>query len=392
MLLEVNFPPDSRVEKEMISLSQDGHDVFLACITHDKTIPRIEKTEHYTIYRKYIGKKTFKKLSALVLILPYYFLWWKKFAKSIFSETNFDAIHIHDLPLSKIGYYFKRKFGKRFICDQHEFYSDWIINTAHMNTIAGKIVSAFSNWSAYEKKHLSLADLVITVAEPLRENYVRKYNLPKEQIITIPNTPTNNIFNKENILTDIVSRYSNEFVIFYAGGIDILRGIDTAIIALQEIKKHIPNVKLVLGGKIIKPYSPLKTAEEYGVSDYIEFIGWIDEKELPSYISASKICFFTPPANREEVNKTIATKIYQYAIMQRPMIVSDAKMMKEYVETNNLGISIESENSDQFANAVLKIYSDNDSYTKDHQKNDWYWDETVKPMCVRYGTLKALNR
>ncbi len=387
MLLEVDYPPDSRVEKEMISLSEDGHEVMLACVTHNRNMPQKEETEHYTIYRKYIGKKAFDRWRVTPLVFPYYFSWWRSFAKEIYLKTKFDAVHVHDLPLSKVGFYFKKKYGLKLICDQHEFYSDWIKDTAHMNTLAGKTVLAFSNWVRYEKKYLSLADLVVTVTDPLRENYIKKHKLPSHKIITIPNTPTQRIFNRQNISPEIISQYKNEFVIFYAGVLDILRGINTAIEAIPAILKEIPNVRLLLGGRLAKQYDPVQVAQRSGISEHVSFIGWINESDLPSYIEASKICFFTPPASRDEINKTIATKIYQYAIMGKPIITSDAKMMKEFVETNQLGISIESGNSQAFAHAVIQIYNNQFITSQSKKPDEWYWEETVKPLKKIYYSL-----
>ncbi len=50
-----------------------------------------------------------------------------------------------------------------------------------MNTRLGKLVSRFSDWEKYEKKYLELADLVITVAEPLEENYLKKIQYSKRK-------------------------------------------------------------------------------------------------------------------------------------------------------------------------------------------------------------------
>ena len=42
MILETEFPPDVRVENEMLALSEAGHEVHLACFTHKN---RPEKRE-----------------------------------------------------------------------------------------------------------------------------------------------------------------------------------------------------------------------------------------------------------------------------------------------------------------------------------------------------------
>ena len=384
MVLTTAFPPDSRVEKEVRSLFEAGHEIHIVCYAKGDQLNH-EKTSYCSIHRLNFSNFFINKFSALALVFPVFFRKWRYAINKLHIEYRFDAFHIHDLPLSKVGYYFKKKYNSKLICDQHEFYSNWIDKTAHMNTVLGRIISRMSDWEKYERRYLNRADLVITVAKPLELNYIEKYNI--KNIITVPNTPTKRIFNQQNIKEQILEKYKNDFILFYAGGIDILRGIETAIIALKEIKKEIPNVKLLLGGKISKPFNPFKIAKQHGVLNRLEFIGWIDEEMLPSYITASEVCFFTPPANRDEINKTIATKIYQYAIMRKPIIVSDAKMMKEYVEKNNLGIAIEAGNSREFADAVITISKKIKSYSNGVEKNEYYWEFTVRPLTDAYSNL-----
>ncbi len=386
MLLDEEFPPDSRVEKEAISLMNDGHNVTIACYTR-KNAPTRETYNGIEVRRMPISKLTYK-LSAACLAIPIYFWHWKLFIRKIVKELKPDVIHVHDLPLSKVGYHFKKLFACKLVCDQHEFYSDWIVHTAHMNTLVGKLVKFFSDWKAYEKKYLHKADLVITVAEPLKENYIKNYNISESKIITVPNTPSEEIYNIDNINQEIIDTFKNNYVVFYAGGIDILRGIDTAIRALPIIKQDIPNIKLLLGGKIVKPYDPLKTAHEIGVDSIVEFIGWVKEEDLPSYIFASKVCFFTPPANRDEINNTIATKIYQYAIMGKPIITSSAKMMKNFVEQNNLGFSIDDGDFKGFAEAVLNCKELTFAKLDEGMKRKIIWENTITPMLEKYREFK----
>ncbi len=382
MVLTAPFPPDSRVEKEARSLSGNGHNIHIVCYSKGAE-PQLEELDYCTIHRLNFSNFFKNKWSALALISPVFFNNWRRSINRLYAKYEFDAIHIHDLPLSKVGYYFKKKYNCKLVCDQHEFYSNWITETAHMNSRLGKIISKFSDWEKYERKYLKLADLVITVAKPLELNYVKKYNI--ERIVTVPNTPTKRIFNKENVNVEIIEKYKDNFTLFYAGGIDILRGIETAIIALNEIKKRIPNVKLLLGGKVSNPFNPFKIAEQHHVLSHLEFVGWIDEELLPSYILASQICFFTPPANRDEINKTIATKIYQYAIMQKPIIVSNAEMMKKFVESNNLGIAIEAGNSHAFAKAVFSVFDNKFIVPSNFVFSNLFWEDTVNPLIRGYA-------
>ena len=101
-----------------------------------------------------------------------------------------------------------------------------------------------------------------------------------------------------------------------------------------------------------------ETIKKFEIEDHVDFVGWIQRGELPSYIAASHVCLFVPKADNSEINNTIVTKIYQYTAMGKPIVVSEARMMKEFVENNKIGFSVDFGNVDQFCNIISKIYSE----------------------------------
>lgn len=383
MILDNEFPPDSRVEKEINSLLKIADEVHIAAYTRTNK-PLLEKKDGLIIHRKHISKIGYKT-KAFPLVLPLYFQFWNSFVNEICQEHEFKCVISHDLPMARIANRLKREKNLFSICDQHEYYSDWIVDTQHMNTLPGKVVKALSNWKKFERKELSECDLVVTVAEPLRKNYIKEHNIPEYKILTIPNTPSHSVFNTTNIKNDIVQKFADKDVILYAGGMDILRGIDVAIRALPYLIKDFPNIELVLVGKFVNTYNPFELAKDLGVSSYINHIGWVNEDDLPSYMAASKVCFFTPPSHRDEINMTIATKIYQYAIMQKPMIIGRAKLMKDYVESNHLGYAIDENNPQEFAEKSKLII--NGDFKLPQNPQFVYWEDTFKPLLERIEKL-----
>ena len=389
MLLENVFPPDDRVEKEALSLINSGFEVHVACYSRNNDFIEEEIYKGIYIHRQKISRLMYK-FSAAILVLPFYYWYWKRIVRNLQKRFSYRTIHVHDLPLSKVGYFLKRKYKVKLICDQHEFYSNWIIYTAHYNTSLGKIVKFLSNWISYEKRYLRKADLVITVEEPLREIYLRNYHLNPDKVISLPNTPLKKIFNAKRIDQNIVERFKNNYVLTYVGAIDILRGLDLAIEALVEIRKKIPNVRMLLVGGTVKPYDPISKAKQHNVEDLIDFVGWKNIEELPSYIFASDICFLTPPVHREEVNNTIATKIYQYVAMGKPIIVSSARLMKNFVESNQVGFALKNNDSKDFFEKVIEIYSNPDMARQMGEKGkalseSYFWETTSQKMIDTYN-------
>ncbi|KAA3609936.1 MAG: glycosyltransferase [Calditrichaeota bacterium] len=396
MILERDFPPDDRPEKEALSLIAEGYEVHMLCFTWQDR-PTKENYKGIKITRFPINRTLYKKLSPTYLAFPIYKYVWKQHIENFVKDNNLDIIHIHDLPMTDIVHQMALKYGCKVVCDQHEYWSDWIVKTAHYNSIPGKIIKALGNWKKYEKQNLKKADLVITVTDPLKENYITEVGIDPQKLITVPNTPTRTIFRKENVDPAIVEKYKNDFVIFYAGAMDILRGLDVVIDALSKLEKHIPNIKFLVAGRFSNRFNAIDIAKEKGVEHLLEYIGWLDVEQLPSYIAAAKVCVFTPHATRDEINKTIATKIYQYLAMHKPIITSQAKMMHDFVVDNQIGFAIDSEDKNAFADCLIGLaenYGQNSKSIEQKSKQlietqNIFWDQTVKDMIEAYARLVA---
>jgi glycosyltransferase involved in cell wall biosynthesis len=390
MILDSEFPPDERVEKEAVSLINAGNRVSILCLNYGSQ-PSVELYKGVNIYRIKINRTFRNKLMGTFLITPFYRNIWKRAILRLLVKFPADIIHIHDLPLSDVGISLQKSHGLKIVCDQHEYYSNWIVNTAHYNTFAGRIVKFLSNWKKYEKINLNKADLVITVEEPLRKIYLSEVGIKPERIIVIPNTPSISVFNHQKIDNEIVDRYRDNFMIFYAGHLDILRGIDTIIESLTLLRNSVPGLKFVFAGQFTsKYYNPLKYIEKLGVTNMTEYLGWKPMSVLPSYIAASSVCIHVPPATSMEVNSTVSTKIYQYIVMRKPVIVGAAALMRQFVEDNRIGLSIKESDPKDLADKI-KLMFNNPDLLKQFSDNagkiasKFCWEETSKPLIESYN-------
>ena len=135
MLLEAPFPPDLRVENEMQTLVAAGHEIVLFCLKHDKDQPDEQFDDKIFLCRKYLSRKVFNKIRTTVLRFPFYARLWTRFV----SEYNsLDAIHVHDLPLARVGQKLARKSGIPFILDLHENYPAAIQTWGHNRRSLGR--------------------------------------------------------------------------------------------------------------------------------------------------------------------------------------------------------------------------------------------------------------
>jgi glycosyltransferase involved in cell wall biosynthesis len=392
MVLESEFPPDERVEKEIESLQGIGFHVSIAVYTFISK-PKIELFNGYEIHRKKISRLLYKS-SAAILIIPFYFLFWHKYLNAILKKEKYDILHIHDLPLAKVGYRLSREYNLKLVCDQHEYYSNWIVRTKHYNTVPGKIIRFLSNWNRYERKYLQKADMVITVEDSLREIYIDKVQITPSKVISLPNTPRKQVFNAGNINQEIIDKYKDYFVLFYGGSLDHIRGIDFIAECVARLKDEIRNILFLVAGKENRAFSMRKLISGLHIEKYVDYVGWVPLGKLPSYVAASKICLFVPKADNLEINNTIATKIYQYAAMGKPVIVSEARMMKEFVENNAIGFSTRYGDVKDFCDIIRSLQNHPEvlneiKFRAIRVASEYTWENTSRDFIDYYTGLKS---
>ena len=115
MLLENEYLRDSRVEKEVQSLFKAGYEIIVAAI-NQSNLPYEERRENCTVFRKTISGFILKS-SVGALKFPFYFNFWRRYVNELFKKYKFDVIHIHDLPLAKVGIEMKKKYKTKLVLD-----------------------------------------------------------------------------------------------------------------------------------------------------------------------------------------------------------------------------------------------------------------------------------
>ena len=78
MILDHEFPPDIRVEKQIDFLTKNGYDIHILTFTKEKKTKLIEHHEKFVIHRKPISEFV-HKTSVPCLLFPIYFNFWNKY-------------------------------------------------------------------------------------------------------------------------------------------------------------------------------------------------------------------------------------------------------------------------------------------------------------------------
>ncbi|MGE4287631.1 MAG: glycosyltransferase family 4 protein [Salinivirgaceae bacterium] len=347
MVLEGDFPPDDRVYKEAKSLINEGFSVTIACYTFTQK-PQHEVFQQITIIRKRIPKLIYK-LSVAALKFRFYFLWWQKYLESVLRHEAFDIIHIHDLPLAKVGSFIKKKYGLKLVVDLHENWPAHLSQAKHTNTFFGKILSDQKKWRTYEAEILHSSNLIICVVEEMKERIV-KLGYADEKVIVLPNT-----IDPLDYKLAASEKQNGEFVLFFAGGITIERGLQYVIPAIAKLIDKIPTLKL----KIVGTGSYLNhlkiLVDRYNLNQQIEFLGWKPLKDVIQMTCDADVALI-PHLKWEQTDCSSPNKLFQCMYAKVPLIVSNCNSVERIVLETQSGVSYVYNNINELADKILYLY------------------------------------
>lgn len=331
MILDREFPPDIRVENEIETLANGGHDIHIACYTQ-KGKPSFETIGKLSVHRKPMSSFIYKS-SVACLTLPFYFSYWKRFISELLSAQSFDIIHIHDLPLVRVGYWSAKNNNIKLISDLHENWPAFLKISKHSNTFIGKLISPIFMWRRYEKKILRTVDAVIVVVDEAKTRLV-KLGITSEKIHIVSNT-----INLSDLkLPSPISK--EDVILYYAGGITFHRGLQNIIRAMHKSN----NIRLkfwILGDGSYKN-SLVNLVNQFSLNDRVIFQGYQPFKKVMEMLAESDFAVI-PHLKTEHTDSTIPHKLFQYMYAEKPVIASDCLPIKRILEETGAGIAYPSE-------------------------------------------------
>lgn len=330
MILDHEFPPDIRVEKQIDFLTKNGYDIHILTFTKEKKTKLIEHHEKFVIHRKPISEFV-HKTSVPCLLFPIYFNFWNKYISEINSRYSFDAIHVHDLPLAKVGLKWSKKLDIPFILDLHENWPAMLRVSAHTNTFLGKLLSWNWQWQRYERKMVNASSAVITVCEEMKQR-ITAFSSNKKKFFIYQNVP--------EISPQCESyNYSppqDKIKLVYLGGINENRGIQTVIEAISLLPKSSPISFTVIGdGQYL---NQLKTyTKSLNIEDKVNFTGFIQQDLALEKLKENHVAII-PHYRSIQTDNSSPNKLYQYMMYCMPVICSNCTSIVRVIEKYSCGV------------------------------------------------------
>ena len=211
-----------------------------------------------------------------------------------------------------------------------------------------------------EKINYKYCDRIVSVTDKLRDEIVGLYSIPEDKIFVINNGANTDLFkpmDKEKVKKELGLENSIKYICF-VGHLAAWQGVEFLIYASPLILEKHPEVRFLVVGDGVMKNKLLKITSELRLSDKFIFTGRVPYESVPLYINASEICVAPFIKRRNSKIGLSALKTYEYLACGKPMVASDISGVKDLIEFSGGGISVNPENPEELATAILGLISD----------------------------------
>ena len=382
MFLWNRFDSDARVKREASALSENGYDVKVICAYDNNQIYKskeeiingykikriltlqcfflkvIYKLRNLIANKKVINKFIFNILFYLCLLVYKVLLniGILKLLDAIIIiagmikegiSEEFDIYHCNDLKTLFQGVVSSKILNKKkIIYDSHEVETG---RTGHKNKFKYFI----------ENMLIRKADKVLMTTDMRADYNAKLYNIKKPEVIhNYPVTVEKDLSKFDFYKIADIPR--SEPIFLYQGGIQPNRGLEEIIKSITNFNKGI--TVFIGDGKCKKNLQAM--VKQMQIEDKVRFLPKVPNEELPYYTQYAYLGFQVLQNTCFNHYSTLSNKLFEYIMMEVPIIASDFPEIKKIVLNEEIGTCIESCNPKSIANAVNFFLDNNEVYLR----------------------------
>lgn len=350
-----DYPWDIRVEKICMSLIKDGCEVHLICRNRLRR-PMEEVLDGLHIHRIRCLPVSYGDLNGVFTFPAFFNPNWLWRINQILRREKFDLIIVRDLPMALAAIAMGELNRVPVVLDMAESYPEMIrlvwkyepFKVANLFARNPYIVDVIENVVLRRVSH------VFAMVEESRDRLIAK-GVPGSKITIVSNTPVPGRF--ENANSTVAGEPPNSagrLVLIYVGFVNYSRGLQNALLSLREFAKVNSNFQLMILGKGNAEAYLKRMVAELGLKEHVDFLGWIDNREIAGFIAAADVCIVPHPPSGHWDN-TIPNKLFDYMAVGKPVLVSNVRPMKRIVDELRCGLVYEDGNAASFVSQLSRL-------------------------------------
>jgi len=216
------------------------------------------------------------------------------------------------------------------------------------NEIGGYTLTQRRFFAWQERWGLTHADAV-TVASRALEGLVWAVGVPREQVFYVPNgvwDPPAPVEPPAPGGRPTILLYTRFFEF------PLLRVIDL----LQRVRQAVPQARLLVVGKGLTGEEDqlLQLAEEAGLAEEVEYVGWVEPAQLPGYFGRASVAIY--PYEDTLINRAkCAVKLLDLLAAGVPVVAEAVGQNRECIVHGETGWLVDPEDDSAFADAVVHL-------------------------------------
>ncbi len=344
---------EMHARRESEALLEAGYDVDMLCLrrpgqTRDEVAPfgagRRARNLRFT---RFSIPKTRDSLVRYALSYVQWFVSTALVLTARHLRRPYDVIQVTSLPDHQVfAALIPKMLGARVVLFCKEPASE-LFSTLYGNAMLTKLMA----W--LELRSIDFADLVFAVTEQHKSFYTdRGADADKIQVV-VNSTPKSAL----NPISAAPSLSADDMVtVICPGTIEERWGHECVVRAIAQAQIDVPGLRLVISGE--GSYEPRlkRLVEELGISDAVDFEGWVTLEHLQTIFEQADIGIVAQSESSYS-NLVHTGKMYEYMMFGLPIVASRLHATEQYFDDDKV-LYFEPDDVDDLANVLVDLAKD----------------------------------
>lgn len=232
----------------------------------------------------------------------------------------------------------------------------WPESIVSVGAIRQRQVIAFLEW--LERFLYRRADHIVSVTRAFKDHIMKK-GVPAERISIITNGADLEMFEPLAKDNSVAREFGldSRFVASYIGTHGMAHALDAVLRAAKLLERE-KDILFLLVGDGAEREALVREKERLGLGNVL-MLGQQPKEKMPGFLAASDASLVL--LKKDGLFKTVLpSKIFEAMAMKCPIILGVEGESKAVIDEGKCGISIEPENDEELARAVMRLYQDKD--------------------------------
>ncbi len=197
------------------------------------------------------------------------------------------------------------------------------------------------------------------ISSALKRSLIENFDVAENKISIIPNGVDLKNFSPKKS-GELKKRFGADFLIINVSRLTPKNNVEATLRAFKKVVQKTPDKKIKY---IIAGTGPLEKklkglTAELGLSQYVEFIGWIDHEKLPQYLSSSDLFIRTP------VTEGLGNVFLESMACATPVIASNVQGILDIVIDGYNGILVDPFDDVETSKKIISLIENEEELKK----------------------------